>query len=127
GFDEVFVFASGDVVAFVALAFLDFHHYDGAFDAGIGRQSASRILDRPLDDVHADAFVVVLGLDRVNGVEAAQQSDAAARDDAFFNGRAGRVQRVFDAGFLFLHLGFGRSADVDDGHPAGQLGQAFLQ
>jgi hypothetical protein len=37
------------------------------------------------------------------------------------------VQRVFDAGLLFLHLGLGRGADVDDGHAAGQLGQAFLQ
>ena len=37
------------------------------------------------------------------------------------------MQGVFDAGFLFLHLGLGRGADIDDGHAAGQLGQAFLQ
>jgi RHS repeat-associated protein len=28
------------------------------------------------------------------------------------------VQGVFHAGFLFLHLGFGRSTDVDHGHPS---------
>ena len=38
--------------------------------------------------------------------------DAAAGDDAFFYGRAGGVERVFDAGLLFLHLRFGRGADV---------------
>ena len=37
------------------------------------------------------------------------------------------MQRVFDAGLLFLHLGFGRGADVDDGHATGELGQAFLE
>ena len=36
-------------------------------------------------------------------------------------------KRVFDAGFLFLHLGFGRGADIDDGHATGELGQAFLE
>ena len=55
------------------------------------------------------------------------EGDAAAGDDAFFDGRAGRVQGVFDAGLLFLHLGLGRGADVDDGHAAGELGQAFLE
>ena len=37
------------------------------------------------------------------------------------------MEGVFDAGFLFLHLGFGRGADIDDGHAAGELGQAFLE
>ena len=37
------------------------------------------------------------------------------------------MQRVFDAGFLFLHLGLGRGADVDDGHATGELRQAFLE
>jgi len=37
------------------------------------------------------------------------------------------VQGVFDAGFLFLHLGFVAAADIDDGYSASQLGQAFLQ
>src|SRR6266850_228491 len=60
-------------------------------------------------------------------VDGAQKRHTAAGNNAFFNGRAGRVERVLDAGLLFLHFGFGRGADVDDGHPAGQLGQAFLQ
>src|SRR2546430_10611158 len=31
------------------------------------------------------------------------------------------LQRIFHAGFLFLHLGLGRGTDVDDGHAAGEL------
>ena len=37
------------------------------------------------------------------------------------------MQCVFHAGFLFLHFGFSRSADVDDGHATGELRQTFLQ
>ena len=74
--------------------------------------------------MRSSSFVALDGFD---GRQAAEQRHAAAGDDAFFDGRAGRVQRVFDAGFLFLHFGFGRGADVDDGHAAGELGQAFLQ
>ena len=90
-------------------------------------QCAGRELDGALDDVDADALVFVGSLDLVNGCEAAEQGHATARDDAFFDGCAGRVQGVFDAGLLFLHLGLGRGADVDDGDAAGELGQAFLQ
>ena len=57
----------------------------------------------------------------------ADESDAAAGDDAFFHGRAGRVEGVFDAGLLFLHLGLGRGADIDDGDAAGELGEALLE
>ncbi len=34
----------------------------------------------------------------------ADERHAAARDDALFDGRAGRVERVLDAGLLLLHL-----------------------
>ena len=57
----------------------------------------------------------------------ADEGGATAGDDAFFNGRTGRVEGVFDAGFLFLHLGFGGGTDVDDGHTAGELGEALLE
>ena len=48
-------------------------------------------------------------------------------DDAFLNGGAGRGERILNAELLLLHLDFGRSADLDDGHAAGQLGQTLLQ
>src|SRR6476659_1878236 len=52
---------------------------------------------------------------------------AAAGEDAFFDGRAGCVQRVFDAGLLLLHLALGRGADVDLRHTAGQLREPFFE
>ncbi len=39
----------------------------------------------------------------------------------------GGVQGVLDAELLLLHLGLGSSADLDDGHAAGELGKALLQ
>ena len=48
-------------------------------------------------------------------------------DDALFDRRAGRVQRVLDAGLLLLHLGLGRGADLDDRDAAGELRQALLE
>ena len=60
-------------------------------------------------------------------LDGAQQRDAAARHDAFLDGRAGRVQRVVDAVLALLHLDLGRAADLDDRDAAGQLGQALLQ
>ena len=60
-------------------------------------------------------------------VQRADQRDAAARHHAFFDRRTRGVQGVFDARLLFLHLDFGRGADLDHGHAAGELGHALLQ
>ena len=57
----------------------------------------------------------------------ADDGDAAAGEDAFFDRGAAGVQGVFDAGLLFLHGDFGGGADVDLGDAAGELGQAFLE
>ena len=51
----------------------------------------------------------------------AEKCNTAAGDDTFFYSRAGGMQRIFDACFLFLHLGFGSSTDLDDGNAAGSL------
>ena len=70
---------------------------------------------------------VALGLDLVDRFDGAQQRDAAAGDDAFLDGRLGGVHGVLDAGLLFLHLGLGGSADLDDGDAADELGEALLE
>ena len=72
-------------------------------------------------------LLVAFELELIERFLRADEGHAAARHDAFFHGCAGRVQRVFDAGFLFLHLGFGRGADIDDGHATGELREAFLE
>ena len=126
GLDEVFVLAGADVVTLVAFALLDFLHDNGAFHAGVSRQGAQRLFNGALDNVHAD-LLVAAQLQGFQGGQAAQQGDAASGNNAFFHGRAGGVEGVFHAGFLFLHFRLGGGADVDDGHAAGQLGQALLQ
>jgi hypothetical protein len=40
----------------------------------------------------------------LEGLQRADQRHATARDHAFFHGRTGGVQGVFDAGLLFLHF-----------------------
>ena len=57
----------------------------------------------------------------------ADQRHATARHHAFLDGGTGRVQRVFDAGLLLLHLDLGRRTDLDHGDAAGELGNALLQ
>ena len=70
---------------------------------------------------------MVVALHRGRRGLGAQQRNAAAGDDAFFNGGTGGVQRVFDAGLLLFHLDFGSGANLDHRHAAGQLGLALLQ
>ena len=126
GFDEVHILASGDIVAFSAGTLLDFLHDERAFLAGIVGEGAERLLDGAADDAYTDRFVA-RELEVVERGLGADESDAAAGNDAFFHRCAGGVEGVFDAGFLLLHLGLGRGADIDDGDTTGQLGQALLE
>ena len=66
-------------------------------------------------------------LERVERGSRVDERDAAAGDDALFDGRAGRLQRVLDAVLLLLELDLGGRADLDDGHAAGELGQTLLE
>src|ERR1043166_2934348 len=127
GFDQVFIFAGRNVVAVVAFAALDFLHDNRAFHAGVFRQGASGFFDGAPDDIDADLFVMVADFHAFQNGQAANEGDTTARNNAFFDGRAGRVESVLAARFLFLHLGLGRGADVDDSPAASQFGQAFLQ
>src|SRR6202000_1805519 len=101
--------------------------HDRAFDAGVFGDLADRGLQRAAHDGDAGFLVVLVTLEAVENLRGLQQGDAAAGDDAFFHGRAGRVQGVVDAVLLFLHFHFGRTADADHRNAAGQLGQTFLQ
>src|SRR4026207_2302096 len=55
------------------------------------------------------------------------RGETAARRDAFLDRGAGRVERVLDAVFLFLHFDFGRTADLDHRDAAGKFGPPVLQ
>src|SRR6266446_5395218 len=57
----------------------------------------------------------------------AQQGDAAARHDAFFHRRTGRMHRVINAILALPDLDLGRAADADHRDAACKLGHTLLQ
>src|SRR4029079_599385 len=73
---------------------------DRAVDAGIRGDLPDGRFDGAADDVDAGLLVLVDGLDLVQRLRRADQRHAAAGQDAFLDGRAGRVQRVLDAELL---------------------------
>ena len=85
-----------------------------------GSSSALRMMSMPTFSSSPRAQVV----ERRRGPD---QRHAAARHDAFFDRRAGRVQRILDARLLLLHLDLGRGADANHRDAADQLGQPLLQ
>ena len=127
GGEHVDVFAAGSVVAFVVFAGLDAIHDDSGLNACVGNDGAQRVFHRAAGDVDADLLVVVFAFEVFNGFDGADESNTTAGDDAFFNGSAGGVQRVFNAVFFLFHLNFGRSAHFDDGNATRQFGDALLQ
>src|SRR6185503_3252284 len=108
------------------LAFLDLVHHDRAFHAAVLRDLTQRLLDRAADDVDAE-LLLRRDLELLERRQRADERHAAARDDALFDGRARRVQRVLDASLLLLHLGLGGRADLDDRDAADELRQPLLQ
>ena len=70
---------------------------------------------------------ITLELDLVEGGDGLEQGGATAGDEALLDRSAGRGERVLDAVLALLELDLGGRADLDDGHAAGQLGQALLE
>ena len=125
--DEIAVLLGLGVEAEVALALDDLVEHHRRLVAGVGDDGAQRLLERARDDLDAGVLVVVVALQLVERLAGADQRDAAAGDDAFLDRGTGGVQRVLDAGLLLLHLDFGRGADLDHRHAAGELRHALLQ
>src|SRR5580704_14391802 len=126
-FDQVFVLVGEGVVAEVGLLGVEYLAQNhGTFFSGILGDHAQGLGDGATDDVDAD-LLVAFSLDFLKSRSAAGQSYSAAGDNAFFHGCAGGVHRVFHAGFLFFHFGFGCGADFDDGYATDQFRQPLLQ
>ena len=100
---------------------------DRTLHARILGDLADRGLKRPEHDVDAGLDVCIVAAELADRRLGAQQRDAAAGHDAFLDRRLGRVHRVVDAVLLLLDLDLGRTADADDRHAAGELGQPLLQ
>src|SRR5215216_3919083 len=126
--DQVAVFAGLRVEAVIVLLLLeDLADDDGTVFACVDRDLASGPGKRLAHDLDAGLLVVVGGLDALELLGGAQQGDAAARHDAFFNRCTGRMHRVIHAILALLDFDFGRAADADHRDAAGELGQTLLQ
>ncbi len=127
-FDHVAVGAVGGVVAVVALAGQHrVHDHARLRRRRCARSCAAAASMARSTSLMPASWSGLSPLIVASSLAGAQQRDAAAGHDAFFHGSAGGVQRVFDAGLLFLHLDFGGGADLDHCNAAGQLGHALLQ
>src|SRR5262249_20961878 len=125
---QVAVLAGLRVVTEVVLIFLkDLANYDRTIIAGVDHDLAGRGLQRLADDLDPVLLVLVLGSETLERINRTEQWDAAARQDAFLDRRAGCVHRVIDAILSLLHLGLGRAADADYSNAARELGQPLLQ
>src|SRR5438132_1671453 len=93
----------------------------------IDRDLAGRRGERLAHDRDAGLLIIVLGAQSLEMLGGTQQSDAAARHDAFFNRRTGRMHRVIHAILALPYLDLGRAADADHRDAARELGQTLLQ
>jgi hypothetical protein len=82
---------------------------NGAFLAGVAGDPTNRLLDRSGNDLNADLLFAV-ELQRGERLRCPEQRDAAARNDALFDGRLRGVHGIFHARLFFLQFGLGRRA-----------------
>ena len=99
---------------------------DRALEAGVLRDAPGGLGQRVAHDLRAGRLVA-LQVELVERGLGADQRDAAAGDDALFDGRAGRRDGVLDAVLLLLELDLGGRADLDHGDAAGELGEPLLE
>src|SRR6266436_736457 len=126
--DQVDVFAGLGVEAIGVLILLeDLADDDGTVLARVDRDLAGWIRQRLTDDLDAGLLVVVLGAKPLEKLGSAEPGDAAARHDAFFNRRTGRMHRVINAVLALPDLDLGRAADADHRDAACELRQTLLQ
>src|SRR6202020_1347001 len=128
GLDHVHILFRLSVEAPVLrLMLADLADHDRAFGARILGDLTDRRFESLQDDANARLLIGVLALELGDSALGAQQRDAAAGDNAFFDRRAGGVAGVVDAVLLLLNLNLGRAADADNRHAACKLGQPLLQ
>ena len=78
-------------------------------------------------DGDTGVLVAVRAGHAVKHLASLDQSDAATDDDAFLDGRTGRVQGVINAVLALFHFDFGHAADADHRNAARQFRHTLLQ
>jgi len=124
--DQILIDFCGGVIPERAAALAHFGDYGRAFDAAVHRDLPEWLLERTPYDVHAE-LLLFRDDERFQGRQRTQQRHAAAWDNALFDGRPGRVQRIIDAILALSHFRFGAGTYADDGDAAKELREALLQ
>src|SRR5207342_2033398 len=96
----------------LVLAFEQLARNDRTVVTGVLSDLANRRIKRLADDIDAARLIVVLALQALKSLGGIEQRNAAARDDAFLDRGAGRVERVINAILALLDLDLGRTADL---------------
>ena len=120
------LFFVGVVAVVLALHVPDAIDHHRTVDTGIRRDRLERISQGILHDRRPELFVA-FEVEFVQGFLAPQQGDAAARHDAFREGRLRRALGVFDECLPLLHLRLSRRSDADLGNSTGQFRQPLLK
>src|SRR5205823_6456941 len=94
--------------------------------AAVGRDGAQRLLQRAAQDRHTGRGVT-FQLELVKRLDRVEQRDAAARHGALLDCRACRREGVLYARLAELQLDLSASADLDQAHATGELGQSLLE
>src|SRR5439155_1185313 len=125
---QVDVFAGLRIEAVGILILLeDLADDHGTVFSGVDRDLAGRIGQPLAHDLDTGLLVVVLGAKPLEVIGGTEQGDAAARHDAFFNRRTGRMHRVINAIPALPHLDSSGAAGAAYRDAASELGQALLQ
>src|SRR5262249_54663704 len=128
GLDHVDILAFLRVVAPVrALVLVQLADDDGAVHAGFLGDQPGRYREGAAHDVDADLLISVLALEVLDRARAVEQGHATAGQDALFDGSPGRMHGVLALVLALFDPAFGRPADADHGHAAGELGESLLQ
>src|SRR5262249_6510489 len=127
-FQHVAVRIGGGVVAFVGLQVTHPLDHDRAFRTSIGGDVAHGLFQGTLHDTHTDTLVALeFRFQLLERWNRSQVRHPTTGDNALFDRRTGGIQGVFNAGFLLLHLRFGRGPHVDHGDTTDELRQTLLQ
>src|SRR5690606_22479612 len=102
--NQVTVFAGAGVVAVVTCTVGNVVDNNARLVTSVGNDSAQRSFNSTQDQFDASVLVDVVTSQALYSSFGADQGNATARNNTFFDGCASCVQSVFDTCFLFFHF-----------------------
>src|SRR5690606_16287113 len=104
----------------------DLVHDDAGLEARVEGDLLQRSLECDADDVRSGRLVA-LQRQGVEDLRRLDERDATTGDDALLDSSLRVADGVLDAVLALLELDLGGRTRLDDGHAAGELGEALLQ